>query len=323
MAMNRDSNAETVGMLFGEFDVFHAHHAWSLLAARMHCPRLVVGLYSDTVIRSRHHLNRPVCPLEERAEMLVGTSLVDYVYTVEGDLLKAVQHVNPDLIITLDSPQKPWLEQSRLMPLPSQWPLQVVSVPLDEISATKLLLNRLAPDVFAPPDKGSQWHEAEETPNPKICTEGQLQQQLSQARAKGHCITTTNGSFDLLHPGHLRYLEKAAQMGGKLWVLVNDDASIQKAKGPSRPIFPLQDRLKTLSLLKCVDRVVPFRGDKPLYLIEQIKPAVHCKGGSFLPERIAEEKQLVEAHGGHFVTFELEGSFSSTNLLTRVQHGKQ
>jgi rfaE bifunctional protein nucleotidyltransferase chain/domain len=107
-------------------------------------------------------------------------------------------------------------------------------------------------------------------------------------------------------------------MGDYLLVLVNDDASIKSAKGERRPVFKQIERMRTLEMLTFVDWVIPFYGENPLYLLEQIQPHFHIKGGSFIESRIAEEKRLIELYGGQFKSLPLVGDFSSTRLLNRV-----
>ncbi len=129
-------------------------------------------------------------------------------------------------------------------------------------------------------------------------------------------IVTTNGSFDILHYAHINLLEKAKQEGDVLIVLLNGDD--KRFKGESRPIIPQDERAGMLAALGCVDFVVIFDEDKPLSLLEKIKPNEHIKGGSFIPERIKEEKDLLKKWGGEFKSFELEEGFSTTNIIEKV-----
>ena len=158
----------------------------------------------------------------------------------------------------------------------------------------------------------------------KIKTQDEIEEISRELKAKGKRIVTTNGSFDILHYAHVIILEKAKAEGDTLIVLLNSDSSIKRVKGDNRPIIPQNERALMLSALQCVDYVVIFDEDNPLSLIEKIKPNVHVKGGSFILERIKEEKDLLESFGGEFKNFELEEGFSTTNIINKVieKYGK-
>jgi len=141
---------------------------------------------------------------------------------------------------------------------------------------------------------------------------------ILQKNRKGKKVVTVNGCFDLLHAAHVRLLKKAKSEGDYLVVLLNSDSSVRKYKGEKRPIVPQNERAELLSALSCVDFVVVFNEDDPLSLLELIKPEVHVKGGSFVPERVSDEKLLVEKHGGQLKFFGLEKGFSTTNIIEKV-----
>lgn len=147
----------------------------------------------------------------------------------------------------------------------------------------------------------------------KIITTDQIQQ-----IRKNKTLVTTNGSFDLLHVAHLRILQAAKKMGDILLVLVNSDISVQSNKGPKRPIVPQQERLEMLSGLACVDYLLQFDQKEVISVLEQIKPDIHVKGGTYIPERIAGEKNLVEQHGGKFVALDKIGDYASSNIIQRI-----
>ena len=146
-----------------------------------------------------------------------------------------------------------------------------------------------------------------------------LLREVHRLRRAGKRIVTTNGSFDLLHIGHVRFLQKAARLGDVLIVLLNSDASIRRLKGPSRPVLPQRLRAEMLAALRGVDYVTVFDQDDPLGLLRRIKPEVHTKGGSWKPERIAAEKALVESWGGKLKLFSLIGDHSTTRLIEKIQ----
>lgn len=152
----------------------------------------------------------------------------------------------------------------------------------------------------------------------KLKTYEEIRQIAEQEKNKGKKIITTNGSFDILHYAHINILNKAKQEGDILIVLLNSDFSIKRNKGEKRPIIPEFERADMLSALSCVDYIVIFHEDKPLNILEHIKPHKHVKGGSFILERIKEEQDLLSQWGGEFKNFELEEGFSTTNIINKI-----
>lgn len=152
----------------------------------------------------------------------------------------------------------------------------------------------------------------------KIKTYSEIEKIAQELKSDGKIIVTTNGSFDILHYAHVNLLEKAKNEGDDLVVLLNSDYSIKRFKGENRPIIPEQERARMLAALQCVDYVVVFNEDKPLKLLEIIKPHKHVKGGTFIEERIKEEKDLLESWEGEFKNFELEEGFSTTNIINKI-----
>ncbi len=142
---------------------------------------------------------------------------------------------------------------------------------------------------------------------------------VERQRAERRRIVTVNGCFDLLHPGHVRFLAAAAQAGDRLLVLLNDDASVARYKGPARPFIDQGARAVLLASLRMVDAVHVFPEDDPLRALETIRPDVHCKGGTYVPERARAERDLVERHGGELRFLPMEGDFSSTALSDRIR----
>ena len=130
-----------------------------------------------------------------------------------------------------------------------------------------------------------------------LVTPDELAALVREAKARGERVVMTNGCFDILHAGHVSYLEEAKSFGDKLVVAINDDASVARLKGPSRPITPLEDRMAVLAGLAAVDWVVPFGADTPAALIERILPDVLVKGGDYTVEQIAGAPAVL-ANGG-------------------------
>jgi len=136
---------------------------------------------------------------------------------------------------------------------------------------------------------------------------------------KNRTLVTTNGSFDILHVGHLRILQQAKAHGDILLVLVNSDVSVKHNKGDKRPIVPEKERMEMLAGLACVDYVLKFDEKEVLEPLKKIKPDVHIKGGTFLPERIKAERELVESWGGkHLCLGEIPG-YSTTHMINTIR----
>jgi D-beta-D-heptose 7-phosphate kinase/D-beta-D-heptose 1-phosphate adenosyltransferase len=134
---------------------------------------------------------------------------------------------------------------------------------------------------------------------------------------KNEKLVFTNGCFDLLHPGHLRYLDRAARLGAALFVGLNSDESIKRLKGPSRPVINQTERAEMLSALEMVDGIVIFDEDTPLALIKALKPDFLVKGGDWSPKDIVGAKE-VEAYGGYVLSLPFEDGFSTTALIETI-----
>lgn len=308
---------QSVGVIVGVYDFFNARHAFSLEMAKKHCELLVVGLLPDFKIQADQSSYPLLQSLEERAEMLLGTQYVDYVIDLSCGLVPLIEVLKPHKFFEMQTTAaNPRIFDS----LPFHVSVEPLAAALDERVATEYAIAKVLEKLKFPLPSSMIAHAGNSLylSSPRAIVP--LQQRvafLAQQHSQNNVLLTTNGSFDLLHPGHLRYLKQAKLLGGTFLVLVNDDASIQKVKGHARPIFNQAERMQTLAMLECVDFVLPFEGDDPLECLAQIKPTLHVKGGSFQEERIAQEKQLVESQGGKFQTFDLIADFSSTNLLER------
>ena len=143
-------------------------------------------------------------------------------------------------------------------------------------------------------------------------------QALETARLAGKKRVFTNGCFDLLHVGHLRYLEQARSLGDLLVVAVNSDESVKRLKGPDRPILPVNERIELLSALKPVDFVLEFEEDTPLELIKLIRPEVLVKGGDWPVEKIV-GSQVVTDNGGTVRSLPFVEGRSTTSLLDKIR----
>jgi D-beta-D-heptose 7-phosphate kinase/D-beta-D-heptose 1-phosphate adenosyltransferase len=140
-------------------------------------------------------------------------------------------------------------------------------------------------------------------------------------RARGGKVVFTNGVFDLLHPGHVRYLRDARALGDALIVGVNSDRSVRTNKGPDRPINPEQERAELLLALESVDAAVIFDEDTPHAIITRVQPDVLVKGADWGPDNIV-GRDVVEARGGRVVRVELAPGHSTTDLISKVRMGQ-
>lgn len=140
---------------------------------------------------------------------------------------------------------------------------------------------------------------------------------VARLRGEGRTIVFTNGVFDLLHIGHVRYLREAKSYGDVLILGLNSDASVRRIKGPRRPIVPERERAEMLAALECVDYVIIFEEDTPEALIRKVAPDVHVKGGDYKPDDLP-EAPLVRSLGGRVVVTSLVNGKSTTITIGRV-----
>jgi D-beta-D-heptose 7-phosphate kinase/D-beta-D-heptose 1-phosphate adenosyltransferase len=142
---------------------------------------------------------------------------------------------------------------------------------------------------------------------------------IDELRASGLTVAFTNGVFDLLHVGHLRYLQQARGLGGALFVGVNSDRSVRAIKGPDRPITSEAERAEVLEGLTCVDGVVIFDEDTPHDLIVALQPDVLVKGADWAEDAIV-GRDVVEARGGRVVRIAIEPGHSTTSIVEKIRH---
>ncbi len=152
----------------------------------------------------------------------------------------------------------------------------------------------------------------------KIVTREQLQQRLRQLRREGKTIVFTNGCFDILHVGHVRYLREAKKLGEVLVLALNSDASVRAIKGEKRPLVPEDERADIMAALACIDYVVIFSEPTPQGLIEYLQPDILVKGGDWTEDAIA-GADFVKAAGGRVVTIPLTAGRSTTNIVEKIR----
>jgi rfaE bifunctional protein nucleotidyltransferase chain/domain len=153
---------------------------------------------------------------------------------------------------------------------------------------------------------------------PRILSRDEAAAYAESLRRAGRRVVFTNGVFDLLHPGHLRYLRQARQLGDALIVGLNADASVRRNKGPSRPITPGVERAELLAALECVDAVTLFDEDTPAEIIRAVQPDVLVKGADWPADQIV-GRDTVEARGGRVVLMAVEQGHSTSSILERIR----
>ncbi|MGF1685267.1 bifunctional D-glycero-beta-D-manno-heptose-7-phosphate kinase/D-glycero-beta-D-manno-heptose 1-phosphate adenylyltransferase HldE [Photobacterium japonica] len=154
-----------------------------------------------------------------------------------------------------------------------------------------------------------------------VVTEAQLILAVQAARARGEQVVMTNGCFDILHAGHVAYLNEAAKLGNRLIVAVNSDSSVQGLKGPGRPVNPEDRRMAVLAGLGAVDWVVPFSEETPLRLISEVLPTILVKGGDYKPEDIAGGQEVIAA-GGRVEVLHFVDGCSTTEIIRAIRQNQ-
>ena len=151
----------------------------------------------------------------------------------------------------------------------------------------------------------------------EVMARDELVARARQARAAGQSVAFANGVFDLLHVGHVRYLEAAAQEADLLVVAINDDDSVRRLKGEGRPLMPASDRAELVAALRCVDYVVVFPELTVGPLLEALRPDVHCKGTDYTVESVP-ERDIVRGYGGRTAIVGDPKDHSTRDLLARI-----
>lgn len=154
----------------------------------------------------------------------------------------------------------------------------------------------------------------------KIKDVSSMKREIERLKGEGKRIIFTNGCFDILHPGHTRYLWAARQLGDYLLVAVNSDRSVRQIKGEGRPVMAQEDRTEVLAALAFVDGVVVFDEDNPLNVIQQLLPQVLVKGGDWPEDRIIGADE-VKAAGGEVKSIPFVSGYSTTAILGKIRKG--
>lgn len=154
----------------------------------------------------------------------------------------------------------------------------------------------------------------------KVVGREELLESVERERANGRTIAFANGCFDLLHVGHLRYLEGAAEEADVLIVAINGDDSVRRLKGEGRPVMPARERAELVSGLLWPDYVLIFEQESPLELIRQVRPDVHCKGTDYSEDSVP-EREVVRSYGGRVAIVGDSKDHSTTELIEKTRTG--
>jgi D-beta-D-heptose 7-phosphate kinase/D-beta-D-heptose 1-phosphate adenosyltransferase len=152
-----------------------------------------------------------------------------------------------------------------------------------------------------------------------VGTLAEISAAIAHAKQEGEKVVLTNGCFDILHPGHIRYLQQAKELGDRLVILVNTDESVKRLKGEERPINNLAYRMEMLAALECVDWVMPFAEDTPREVIEQLLPDILVKGGDYTDITTIAGHECVLKNGGEVKVLSFEEGHSTTNIIKTIQ----
>lgn len=165
----------------------------------------------------------------------------------------------------------------------------------------------------------------------KIFDEETAYNTVCALRKEGRKIVFTNGCFDILHIGHIRFLQNAKELGGFLIVAMNSDSSIKKIKGRDRPIIPQEERSEVIAALGCVDLVFIFEDTNLDRILNLFKPEIYVKGGDYVlspkdatpsrPAIVQSERNIVESYGGRIAIIPGFDNASTTNIITRIKKG--
>ncbi|HVR70031.1 MAG TPA: adenylyltransferase/cytidyltransferase family protein [Vicinamibacteria bacterium] len=152
----------------------------------------------------------------------------------------------------------------------------------------------------------------------KVASRDEVRRRVADARRAGRTVALANGCFDLLHVGHVRYLEGARKEADVLVVGVNGDASVERLKGRDRPVMPAEDRALLVAALRAVDHVVVFEEDDVSVLLRELRPDVHCKGTDYTPDTVP-EREVVRSFGGRVAIVGDPKDHDTRTLLQRIR----
>ncbi|RAK09771.1 rfaE bifunctional protein nucleotidyltransferase chain/domain [Halanaerobium saccharolyticum] len=155
----------------------------------------------------------------------------------------------------------------------------------------------------------------------KIMDLESLKKEIEADKEAGELIVFTNGCFDILHVGHIRYLKKAASLGDKLVLALNSDSSVKKLKGKARPFVPDSERMEMLAALEMIDYLILFSEIDASQLLEELKPQIYVKGGDYRIEDLPEAETVYNYGGKIVLVTEIKGK-STTNIIKKIRQSK-
>ena len=292
----RQQSPEAVAVVTGTFDIIQPGNLHVLQQAGLLAKRVVVVVEPDAVVATHGAPGRPQNSLEPRVEMVSHVGQVAAVTSLTVAEAKTFfERLKPFIWVTAGTQKTKEAYAEALMPAAER----VVEVAAQAGCFTADIIAAIAEN---------------RTPVmlPAVWAGG-----ARESRVRPVSVTV-NGCFDILHIGHVRFLAEARALGDSLTVLINSDGSVARYKGATRPVFPHAFRAAALKALDCVDEVVVFDGDHPLDEIRQLRPQIHVKGGSYEPERVRAERELVESWGGRLVCTALVEGFSTTEYIKKA-----
>ena len=291
------NGAKDVGVIVGAFDMMQPGNIAAICSAAGRTGRVCVVVEPDSVVAARGGTDRPFRGLRERMELvghLRGVSAVTS-FSAE-DTEQFMKMLRPYSLIDC-----------------SGCAGGGVAGTADELADDRFDLPLL------PGCSTSEIAEAiRENRTPVTLPTGSKVGAAADVCATGEKHVTVNGCFDVLHIAHLRFLAAARGMGDMLTVLINDDASVRGYKGPDRPVFPQSFRRRALLALRSVSAARVFSEDNPLRVLEELKPDIHVKGGTFEEDRTRQERELVESWGGRVEFCPMVEGYSTTDIIERI-----
>ncbi len=187
--------------------------------------------------------------------------------------------------------------------------------------AAGIVVSKMGTATVTPEEFSHELHH-QRAPHKGVGTLAEIFAAMQHAKSEGEKIVLTNGCFDILHPGHIRYLQQAKELGDRLVILVNTDESVKRLKGEERPINNLAYRMEMLAALECVDWVMPFAEDTPREVIEQLIPDILVKGGDYADITSIAGHECVLKNGGDVKVLSFEEGHSTTNIIKTIQGQK-
>lgn len=293
-----------LAIVTGTFDLIHPGNLYAIRCARTLAENVLVVVEPDEVASRHCGPSRPQNHLETRVEMVAHLRDVIRVASVTpGEIKDILPGLAPFIWVTAKS----GMERDPYWPVLGSGVGRVEAIPSLKGCFSREIIQAIEQH-RTPISLPGEWSEFPPRQSPLNKT-------------GGGALVTVNGCFDILHVGHLRFLEEARTMGDSLTVLINSDASVAKYKGPTRPVFPELFRKAALKSLAAVDEVMIFPQDNPLEAIQRLSPRIHVKGGSYESDRVKQERELLESWGGRLVCTPMVEGFSTTHYIKKALQG--